>query len=190
MTALQRDAIRTRRALLDAAGRTLITHGPGVSLDAVAREAEVSKGGLLHHFRTRDELLLAVAEDWIQRYDATVHSHLELDDNSPGRWCRAHIRASFDPSISGGPWLHAAVQAALLATPGFLQQARISAERWQREMASDGLHAERVLLISLALDGDAMNDLFAGAPDDASRSELRDLLLALTEEAGPLIAQR
>lgn len=189
MAALQRDAVRTRRALLDSAGRALIVHGPGVSLDAVAREADVSKGGLLHHFRTRDELLLAVAEDWIERFDATVQRHLDPNDGEPGRWCRAHIRAAFDPAMSGGPWLHAAVQAALLATPGFLQQARASAERWQREMESDGLHPDRVMLIARALDGDAMNDLFAGAQDDARRATLCELLLSLTEDPGPLVSR-
>jgi AcrR family transcriptional regulator len=187
MTALQRDTVRTRRALLDAAGRAVIANGPAVSLEVVAREAGVSKGGLLHHFRTRDELLLAVAEDWIERFDETVQRHLDPEDDAPGRWCRAHIRAAFDPSISGGSWLHAAVLTALLSTPGFLQRARTSAERWQREMESDGLHPDRVLLVARALDGDAMNDLFAGTQDDASRNQLRELLLALTEDPGPLV---
>lgn len=188
MATVQRDAVRTRRALLDAAARSLIATGPNVSLDAVAREAHVSKGGLLHHFRSRDELLLAVAEDWIDRFDATVQRHLEPDDRRPGRWCRAHIRAAFDPSIASGTWLHAAIQAALLTTPGVLQRARACAERWQQEMESDGMDPQRVLLITRALDGDAMNDLFGGTQDDdASRSQLRDLLLALTQESGPLV---
>lgn len=187
ISVLQRDAVRTRRSLLEAAERALITHGLAVSLDAVAREADVSKGGLLHHFRTRDDLLLAVAQDWMQRFDETVQRQLDPADDRPGRWCRAHIRASFDPSMSAGPWVHAAVQAALLATPAVLQQVRVNAQRWQREMSTDGMDPQRVLIISRALDGDAANDLFSGSTDGADRSELRDLLLALTDESGPLV---
>jgi len=52
-----RNAPRTRREVLDAAARALVAHGPSVSLDAVAKEAGVSKGGLLHHFRTKQALL-------------------------------------------------------------------------------------------------------------------------------------
>uniref|UniRef100_UPI003F58A4ED TetR/AcrR family transcriptional regulator n=1 Tax=Mycobacteroides chelonae TaxID=1774 RepID=UPI003F58A4ED len=185
MTTVQRDAIRTRRALLEAAERALMAHGPQVSLEVVARDAGVSKGGLLHHFRSREALLRALCEHWIQQYDDAVARHLEPDDGRPGRFCRAHIRAAFDPLIGDGPWRNVAVQSALLAIPGLFEHARISGRRWETEMASDGLHPQRVLLISRALDGDSMTEMF-DTQSDGERVKLRDLLLALTERNEPL----
>ncbi len=188
MAVQQRDPVRTRRALLAAAERVVTALGPAFSLDAVAREAGVSKGGLLHHFRSRDSLLAALAAEWTEQFDAAVQRRLDRADDRPGRVCRAHIRATFDDAAAaGGPWVHTSVQAALVAVPEVLERARADAERWLADMAADGLHRQRVLLISRTLDGEALADLFGRtAGDEASRRELRDLLLALTEETGPL----
>jgi len=183
---MQRDPVRTRRALIEAAERALVSHGPQVSLEVVARDAGVSKGGLLHHFNSREALLYALCDHWMQMYDDAVAQHLDPDDNEPGRWCRAHIRAAFDPSIGDGPWRNLAVQSALLAVPGLIEQARINGRRWETEMASDGLHPDRVLLIARALDGDSMTETYDPDVDIRQRHELRDLLLALSKSNGPL----
>ncbi len=190
MAVLQRDAARTRNALLVAAERVVTEHGPAFSLDAVAREAGVSKGGLLHHFRSRDALLVALVVAWMERFDEAVARQLDPDDDRPGRVCRAHIRATFDePELGGGPWVHNSVQTALISVPGVLDRARADAERWQREMEADGLDRQRVLLITRALDGEAMAEVFHGGAsvDRDARRELRDLLLALTEGTGPVV---
>jgi len=48
----------TRDRLLDAFEMLLVTGGSrAATLDAVAAEADVSKGGLLYHFHSRDELV-------------------------------------------------------------------------------------------------------------------------------------
>ena len=48
----------TRDRLLDAAEALLVEAGPrGLTLDAVAAAARVSKGGLLYHFRSKDALV-------------------------------------------------------------------------------------------------------------------------------------
>jgi AcrR family transcriptional regulator len=187
---LQRDAARTRNALLAAAERVVTEYGPAFSLDAVAREAGVSKGGLLHHFRSRDALLVALVAAWMERFDEAVARQLDPDDDRPGRVCRAHIRATFDePDVAGGPWMHTSVQTAMIAVPEVLERARADAQRGLRDMLADGLHRQRVLLISRALDGEAMAEVFdAASVDQDARRELRDLLLALTEETGPVVS--
>jgi AcrR family transcriptional regulator len=48
----------TRDRVLDAFETLLVTHGSrAATLDAVASHAEVSKGGLLYHFHSKDELV-------------------------------------------------------------------------------------------------------------------------------------
>jgi hypothetical protein len=134
-------------------------------------------------------LLEALVREWLGRYDDAVQRHLDPDDDRPGRVCRAHIRATFDhPGMAGGPWVNPSVQAALLGVPDVLKGAEADAERWERDMGGDGLHRQRVLLISRALDGEAMAELFGTTTQDRSaRPALRDLLLALTEDTGPLV---
>ena len=187
---LQRDAERTRRALLDAAATALSTHGPSVSLDVVALQAGVSKGGLLHHFRSKDELFAGLAGEWMARFDDAVQTHLDPADAEPGRLCRAHIRAAFDDTVTGDDqlWSDPAVLAALLAVPEVLRRARESGVRWRSELSVDGLHPDRVLLISRVLDGMWMTELLEGRTDLDERHRSRDILLALTRDTGPVIA--
>ncbi len=61
MSARQLTAARTRTRLLDAAAQTLRDQAmAGPTLAAVAKEAGVGKGGLLHHFPSKDALVKAV----------------------------------------------------------------------------------------------------------------------------------
>jgi AcrR family transcriptional regulator len=70
-----------RETILTAFQELLIgTSGSGVSLDAVAREAGVTKGGLLYHFGSRDGLETAL----IDRIDALAIDEYERMRTAPG----------------------------------------------------------------------------------------------------------
>jgi len=57
---------RTRERLLDAAAKVVHRDGAqALTLDAVAQEAEVSKGGLLYHFKSKNDLVNAMVERWM-----------------------------------------------------------------------------------------------------------------------------
>lgn len=187
---LQRDAARTRRALLDAAARAIVSHGAAVSLDVVAREAGVSKGGLLHHFRSREALLIGMVEEWLARFDAAVERHLDPADDRPGRLCRAHIRASFELDLDAEEqvWREPAVLTALLGVPEVLHRAQESDRRWRSDLGADGLHPQRVKVVMGMLDGLTMGQVFGNRADDREAADTRALLLALTEQTGPLVA--
>ncbi|PWW24195.1 TetR family transcriptional regulator [Geodermatophilus normandii] len=182
-----RDAARTRRALLDAAGRSVVVHGAAVSLDAVAREAGVSKGGLMHHFRSKDELLTALADDLFDRFTRSVEDRVDPGDDEPGRRLRAYVHATFDDLEAGAD---AVELATLLATLGsFPEAARRSQERyrrWNETLVEDGLDPQRVLVVMRACDGASVAHLFEGPADPEELSTARSLLLALTRGEGPL----
>lgn len=185
---LQRDAARTRAALLDAALRVITAHGASASLDAIAREAGVSKGGLLHHFRSKEALLVGLLEEWMTRFDAAVQAHLDPDDDRPGRLCRARIRAAFDADLrlDDAQWSSPAMLGALLGTPEVLARVVESDTRWRGELSADGLHPQRAAAIAYLLDGFTFAEVLGPAPDAAERAMVRDLLMALSEETGPL----
>lgn len=61
-----------REKILDAAYDVVDKHGiAALTFDAVAEESGISRGGLLYHFRTKDELLVALhkhlADVWEER---------------------------------------------------------------------------------------------------------------------------
>lgn len=74
----QARAIRTRRALLDAALTLFEREGlAAVSIDAVVREAGVAKGTFYVHFRDRDAFLLEVHRDFHDRLARRIESASE-----------------------------------------------------------------------------------------------------------------
>ncbi len=78
----------TRRLLLDATISCLVEHGyGGTSGPAVAAKAGLSRGAQLHHFGTRDQMVVAAVEHLAQKRLASVRSQLsaipEADATSP-----------------------------------------------------------------------------------------------------------
>lgn len=59
---MRADARRNRDRILTAAGQAFSEHGPHLSLDEIARRAEVSPATLFRHFPNRNELVAAVIE--------------------------------------------------------------------------------------------------------------------------------
>src|SRR5437764_4553603 len=96
---MTRNAEETRTRLLDAAGRVVVDQGvDALTLDAVAHGAGVSKGGLLHHFASKEALLGALIEHAFATYEIVIEQALDPAEEvgTPGRWTRAYIRSSFD----------------------------------------------------------------------------------------------
>jgi len=186
---VQRDPIRTRRVVLDAAARLVAERGSGISLDVVAQAAGVSKGGLLHHFRSREALFAGLVEEWLSRFDAAVERHIAPDDQQPGRLTRAYIRANFDDDVANLDdklWRNSAILSVLMTMPGVLRLADENDRRWRATLGEDGLHPDRLMLITNALDGMIYAQLIHGR-DDRARDGLQDVLLALTRSREPLV---
>jgi len=82
-TQAQRSAAMRAR-LIDAALRSLGRHGySGTSVTLVVREARVSRGALLHHFPSKNALILAAAEHLLRRaYRVLGELLLGMDDEA------------------------------------------------------------------------------------------------------------
>src|SRR5947208_2433762 len=79
---------RTRDRLLDAAGTVVMRDGAqALTLDAVALEAAVSKGGLLYHFKSKRELVEGMVERWLAEFQA------EIEAADPG-FVRGYVKSS------------------------------------------------------------------------------------------------
>src|SRR5437870_5165380 len=61
---------RSRNAALEAATRIIARDGPGrLTLDAIARECGLSKGGVMHQFRTKEAVLKALLEQQMAYFE-------------------------------------------------------------------------------------------------------------------------
>lgn len=105
-----------RQLLIQSAIRHALENGLGrVSVEAVAFDAGVTKGGLFHHFPSKQALIDAVFQYLLQEYEAELKAIMSADPGPYGRFTRAYVRSVFDvsaPSRCGTLWM-----ATLTASP-------------------------------------------------------------------------
>ncbi|MET7459783.1 helix-turn-helix domain-containing protein [Nonomuraea sp. NPDC005501] len=88
---LRADAERNRERILAAARRLYASHGLGVSMACIAREAGVGKATLSRRFATREELINAVFADRMDAYAAAVA--VALADPDPWHGFTGYVQA-------------------------------------------------------------------------------------------------
>ena len=110
----------TRARLLAAAAAVVRREGAqALTLNAVAAESGVSKGGLLYHFGSKRELLDGMVAGWLEQFGAEIAA---AEAEAGSSFAQAYVRAS---DISG--WAQAerasefGLLAALAAEPGVLE---------------------------------------------------------------------
>lgn len=178
------DAVR--RALLDSAARIAATQGfAAVTIQTVADAAHVTKGGLFHHFPSKQALVEGMFADRLEQLDAMLDAHIAADPQPYGAFTRAYVAAVFDKEHFGRNSVWAAMAAALAADPVLrgLWAGWFHA-RTERHRDTDGDTALEV--VRLAADGAWYAYLIDEPSDDPSpRAEaFRETLVAMTMKAG------
>lgn len=80
-----------RRAILDEAARISAQGGLAeVTIQAVATAAGVTKGGVFHHFASKNALLQAMFEDMLDKLDTEIETALQTDSGY-GCFTRAYV---------------------------------------------------------------------------------------------------
>ncbi|MCC3415000.1 MULTISPECIES: TetR/AcrR family transcriptional regulator [unclassified Microcoleus] len=171
-------------ALLAAANKVVVAQGvDALTLEAVAREAGVSKGGLLHHFPTKDALIVGMVQQVLNKFTAALNDELEKDSESEkaGHWVKAYVRASVLDSPEDIE-LYSSLLAAIVVNPELLKPIQDSWAEWQAKAESNGLKPEIATIIRLAVDGLALTSLFGFAPlEENLRSQVIETLLNLAQ---------
>jgi AcrR family transcriptional regulator len=183
MTLKQTTAAQTRRRLIEATQQALRRHGlGGLTLDRVAHEAGVSKGGLLHHFASKDALIEAVLRQLFDEFDALVERYLEQEPPGRGRQLRAYVRATFEddpPPLE----LSALLLVAVTENPALMRLIQDDFARWQERLLNDGVSAVRAMVVRQAADAHWSEVLMSVAPTDPTlRRSIRDELLYLIDQ--------
>ncbi|SFB51852.1 transcriptional regulator, TetR family [Rhizobium sp. NFR07] len=175
-----------RRALLDCAARISLEQGlPAVTLQAVADAAHVTKGGLLHHFPSKQALVQAVFHDLLEQLDAEIDQLIAADAEPHGRFTRAYIRAfaKADGERTSEQWN--ALPLSSLTDPEMKAMwSTWYAERLARHAKTDG--GTTLGLARYAADGLWLAGLldYSGGPDE-SREALIEGLIAMTWKDAP-----
>jgi AcrR family transcriptional regulator len=168
----------TRERLLVAAAELVARNGPlALTLDRAAVAAELSKGAVLYHFKTKDALIEALMRSVLDRFDAMTEAAAKKDTNSRGAFSRAYVNVAFDPRSN----TREASSGLLAAITNNIDLLKPAAERHatiQRRLESDGISSSTATLIRLTVDGLYFARAFGLAPPSGAKTEqLKKLLL-------------
>jgi AcrR family transcriptional regulator len=146
-----------RDTLLDAAEAVVARQGiANLTLDAVAAEAGMSKGGLLHHFPSKDRLVEGLVTRAAENWRACWTASYEKAAEGPGRMTRALLQNCLSDAKSWTEQLRrssAAVFAALAQNPSLIEPMRAAYSDLHRQIAEDGLPPGVGEAVATAIDG-------------------------------------
>jgi AcrR family transcriptional regulator len=182
----------TRQRVLEGAIRVALRDGIlATTLEAVAREAGISKGGLIHHFRTKDELISAMLEHFRGRVFRTLEERMAADTNPHGRFFRALVETVFLPCPETGAAHEPlsemsrflmAVLAAAANNPELLAPFRQTMGQIRERLISEGPNGLRQLALWPAIYGLMLwQHLGVIAPDDPLCQSMVQEWLSLAE---------
>jgi AcrR family transcriptional regulator len=177
MTSASPPAIDTRSRILDAALGVFSEHGfEGSTLQQVADLLGLTKAALYYHFRSKDDILVALVTPAMVDLDALLDSHAGTHDTPARR--RQFLAGYLDYLLR-----HRRLIAYISRDLATLGHPAITAGRLERRarmeamLAGDGLDFADQVRVAMAFGG--IQSAIAQNPD-ADTAELREALLAAT----------
>lgn len=161
-----------------------------LTLDEAAKVAGISKGGVLYHFKSKDDLIRGMVQRLIDQCDQISHSHYEVEPEGPYRWARTMVKACFDPNGPANDPVGGALLAAVTLNPVLMEPIHAMYAKWHERLNSDSPDIVRAGLICTAMDGLYFQRLMGIRMCDAEGSEqlmrhALDLLTITKEGASP-----
>lgn len=144
---------QAKKRILEAASEIVRTEGAlALTLDAVAQQAGVSKGGLLYHFPSKDALVKGLLGHHLDQFEAALNT-------SGLPFAEAYVQLG---SYDGSQGLISGMMAALALNPALLEEVR---ERWRGWYGRIPQQAGPVVAM-LATDGLFMTEVLGMHPTD------------------------
>ena len=184
----KRTGDQTRELIFQACGNILRTKGAkSLTLEAVAREAGLSKGGLLYHFPSKEELVKELFNYHAEKFDTQLLRISQEEIAKSGGWLRAYAKASVeqivDPDNAG---LLASLYAAGEEFPWIYESMRQRYNTWQNRVENCGLDPVLATLIRLTIDGLWFSEMYQYAPpEEDRRQQIVDLIFKLMDQETP-----
>ncbi|MDX2131277.1 MAG: TetR/AcrR family transcriptional regulator [Planctomycetota bacterium] len=179
-------ALRDR--ILDAAETVVVRQGIGsVTLEAVAAEAGISKGGLLHHFPSKDRLIEGMVQRCAEHWRACSLEAYERVPPGSGRMARGLLSHLADEQEWSEQCRQSscAVFAALAQNPSLIEPMRAVSGEMRERLSRDGLPPGVGDVVIAALDGLWLCRVLGLAPVDAAlMKRVRKVLEPLVQGEG------
>jgi len=172
-----------RDRLISAAELIVTREGvANLTLDAVARDAGVSKGGLLYHFPSKSALIIAIVERMATHCESEHAKAIAGNDGRAGAFTRAYLDARSEPLSPEEVPFHIALITAAGTDPQILEPFRKRFAAWQVRLESDGIDPVQASIVRLAIDGLCLGTLLGvPVPTGTMRAAILKRLRQMTE---------
>ena len=149
MSKLSEPKTSARDAILAAAVQIAQSEGVfGLSVEKVAKQAGVSKGGFFYHFATKELMIEAVLNLKLDAFEDRVQAHVDKGTT----FIEALFDATFE-EIATNTAMMASVNAALAFGDTFTKVVTDRRNAWMTRLAKEVQPASHATLIGLAFDG-------------------------------------
>jgi len=170
---------RSRAAAIQAALTIISRDGPGqLTFDAISRESGISKGGLMHQFQTKGNVLKALLEHRTEYFESFSRGYLaKIDPEEPNPTLLAQIATTRESMTQQNPVGHA-ILAALVEDPALMTSVREADAKRVKRIKAEAADPDLALLRLEAARGLALSALLGLCPlSDKERARLFDRLL-------------
>jgi len=139
--------------ILHAAAKVVAQDGIfNLTLEAVAREAGISKGGLLYHYASKEKLVEDMVMHLADLYREKIHSAAEEDEQQRGRFSRAYLDVTMNKSDANKE-MNTGLLAAKAVNPLLMKPIREAYAHWQSQLEDDGIDPILATIVRLVSDG-------------------------------------
>lgn len=154
-----------------------------LTLESVAKKAGLSKGGLLYHYSSKEELIKGMVEDWTYNYFNRIETLVK--DNTKSKvssWTNAYIKVTLS-DLNNDKRLSSALIAAMFTNPSLLDVYKKEYNLLISKLTNDGIDPIKVTIIRLAIDGFWFSEIFELSPlDEKLKDEVINELNHMTKE--------
>jgi AcrR family transcriptional regulator len=170
---------RSRRAALQAALTIVARDGPGqLTFDAIARESGISKGGLMHQFRTKGDVLKALLEHEIEYFENFSRNYLAANGETKAEPNLAAEIATMREAMDNPHSAGFSILAALVEDPSLLSATRETTAQKVKHIKAEAADPDLALLRWAAARGLVFTALLGLCPlSEKERERLFDRLL-------------
>lgn len=172
-----------RKEILAAASFIVGNYGmEKLTLEAVAKQAGISKGGLLYHFPNKDAIIKGMIDEYSSAFLMDVRDKVSNSSESIGKWHRAYLESAInDTGVSNG--LVSAYIATLFTNPLLLSKFQSDCQELYEEMEKDEIEPIKAAIIRLAIDGLCYSEIFKiGKIDEGLKQKVIKQLISWTKE--------
>ena len=143
-----------REQIIDAAMAVVREQGVAkLTLDAAAKQAGLSKGGVLYHFKTKDDLIRGMVERLLNQCDTLHYRYYAEEAEGPYRWARTVVRTAFDPEGPASDKVAGALLASITINADLVAPIQAKFDQWVQRINSDSPNPALAALICMAMDG-------------------------------------